>query len=70
MVILLVDGNVRVTLLGEMESCREAKGTSTNDDDRIGLGDAHGRNCRFAKSFLLKIANVDFPTIYTPQPNT
>lgn len=41
MVVLLEYGDIRVTLLREMDGRRETEGPSTDDDDGIGLGDAH-----------------------------
>lgn len=41
MVILLEYRDIRVALLREMKGCRETEGPSADDDDGIGLGDAH-----------------------------
>lgn len=46
MIIFLKDRNIRVPFLGKMESRREAKGTTSNDDDRVGLGNAHDGKSR------------------------
>ena len=40
-IILLEDRDIRVTLLRQVESCRETKGTTADNDDRIRLGDTH-----------------------------
>lgn len=41
MVILLKDGDICIALLRQVKSRGETEGTSTNDDDGIGLGNAH-----------------------------
>lgn len=54
MIVPLEYRDIRVSLLREMVGCGETKSTTSHDEDRIRLGDAHGHlsrvrnnSCRF-----------------------
>lgn len=41
LVIFIKDRDVRKTIANQMKGGREAKGSPTNNDDRVGLGETH-----------------------------
>lgn len=66
MIILLEDRDIRVAFLTKMESRGETEGTSTDDDDGIGLGMAHlGGLCVWKWKGVE--ADIRSCTLYTPQ---